>query len=79
MKILALDLGKFKTVACLYQQSPDQPHHWDFVTVDTLKEDIARLIYQGQADVLVFESCTTAGSRGDVSPHPGALLGDAQG
>ena len=61
MKILALDLGKFKTVACLYEQSPDQPHHWDFVTVDTLKKDFARLIQQFQADVLVFETCTAAG------------------
>lgn len=66
MKILALDLGKFKTVACLYEQSPDQPHHWDFVTVDTLKKDFARLIQQFQADVLVFETCTAAGWLADL-------------
>ena len=69
MRILALDLGKFKTVACLYQQSPDQPHHWDFVNVDTPKKDFARLIQQFQADVLVFETCTAAGAvMGDDRP-----------
>ena len=47
--------------------------------MDTLKKDFARLIQQFQADVLVFETCTAAGGRGDVSPHVGPLLGDAQG
>ena len=62
MKILALDLGKFKTVACLYQQSPDQPQHWDFVTVDTLKKDFARLIQQFQADILSSKPAPLAGT-----------------
>jgi hypothetical protein len=33
MKILALDLGKFKTVACIYRRNPDTRDVHEFTTV----------------------------------------------
>ena len=61
MKILALDLGKFKTVACIYTRNQHGNDSHEFVTVDTLRTDFTRLIRQHKADVLVFETCTAAG------------------
>ena len=61
MKILALDLGKFKTVACIYDRHPNGSDSHEFTTVDTLRIDFTKLIKQHNADVLVFETCTAAG------------------
>ena len=58
MKILALDLGKFKTVACIYDRDPDGSDSHEFTTVDTLRSEFMKLIRQHNADVIVFEICT---------------------
>ena len=61
MKILALDLGKFKTVACSYV---DGEH--EFITLDTHRDLFANLIRKQRADVVVFESCNAAGWLSDL-------------
>ena len=66
MKILALDLGKFKTVACLYTRDQHGHDLHEFTTVETFRTDFARLIQQHKADVLVFETCTAAGWLADL-------------
>jgi len=66
MKILALDLGKFKTVACLYVRRAEGADAYEFTTVDTVRSEFVRLIRQHQADVVVFETCTAAGWLADL-------------
>lgn len=70
MKILALDLGKFKTVACMYEKCDlNKTAHgedYHFTTVETLRADFTKLIKQEKADVLVFETCTAAGWLADL-------------
>lgn len=65
MKILALDLGKFKTVACMYEKNDTNRtangEVYDFTTVETLRCEFTKLIKRENADVLVFETCTAAG------------------
>lgn len=56
MKIVALDLGKFKTVACIYVEGMAE-----FITVNTCRQEFSELIKQDAADVVIFETCTAAG------------------
>lgn len=70
MKILALDLGKFKTVACMYEKNDTNRtangEVYDFTTVETLRCEFTKLIKRENADVLVFETCTAAGWLADL-------------
>jgi hypothetical protein len=43
--IVALDLGKYKSVACLYDRASAQAR---FQTIDTTREDLRRLFEQHQ-------------------------------
>jgi len=61
MKILALDLGKFKTVICLYHQNEAATDTHGFTTVDTLRPQFIELIREHNAES-VFETRTAAGS-----------------
>lgn len=61
MKIVALDLGKFKTVACIYVEGKA-----DFITLNTCRKEFAELLKQHAADVVVFETCTAAGWLSDL-------------
>ena len=61
MKILALDLGKFKTVACVYEHDEAT-----FVTVETGRPEFTALLRKHSADVVVFETCTAAGWLSDL-------------
>jgi transposase len=56
--ILALDLGKFKTVACAYQ--PDSALA-RFVTVPTSRQDLRKLFDQFHPALVVFAACALAG------------------
>jgi hypothetical protein len=56
--ILALDRGKYKTVACLYQRDTAQHR---FQTVDTCRDDLRQLLLQQGPDLVVFEACALAG------------------
>jgi transposase len=55
--ILAIDLGKYKSVACVLD------HHGEFrfTTFDSTTEDVRKLIGQHQPDVVVIEACLLAG------------------
>jgi transposase len=56
--ILALDLGKYKSAACLYGRATAQAR---FQTLDTTREELRRLFEQHRPGVVVFEACALAG------------------
>jgi transposase len=55
--ILALDLGKYKSVACLCRSADDAR----FTTVPSNRTELSRLIDQHRPDVVLFEACLLAG------------------
>ncbi len=55
--ILAIDLGKYKSVACLYR-SADNLH---FLSVPTSREELARLMEKHRPAVVLIEACLLAG------------------
>lgn len=64
MMILAMDLGKFKTVACIYRT---EDHTSKFRTIRTSPEDVAKLILKHLPDRVVFEIGPAAGWVYDVA------------
>src|SRR5207244_8713037 len=58
MKILALDLGKFKTVACEYEAETARR---EFATVATTPQALHDLIVEREPDRVVIEICSIAG------------------
>lgn len=58
MKILAIDLGKFKSVACFYQSGTD--HHL-FDTLPTRPQAMHDLIVSDSPDRVVIEAGNQAG------------------
>jgi len=58
MKILALDLGKYKTVGCVYE-SASGAHY--FKTVATTRTALAQLVKEVKPDRVVIEVCNIAG------------------
>jgi transposase len=56
--ILALDLGKYKSVACAYAGDPDSAR---FQTLTTDRDHLRQLFDQLRPDVVVIEACTLAG------------------
>src|SRR5947209_19510801 len=56
--ILALDLGKCKSVACLYDRATAQARCH---TLDTTREELRQLYQCHQPVVVVFEACALAG------------------
>ena len=58
MKILALDLGKFKTVACEYEAETARHR---FVSVVTTPQALHDLIVEVEPDRVVIEICSIAG------------------
>lgn len=63
MKILALDLGKFKTAVCHYDRDTTEA---TFETIRTGLDVFRTLIENANADVVVFETCTPAGWVADL-------------
>ena len=55
--ILALDLGKYKSVACSYRSADDHR----FTTVPTSRDELARLITKHRPTVVLIEACLLAG------------------
>ena len=55
--ILALDLGKYKSVACVYRSADELR----FTTVSTCRAELARLIDRHRPDVVLIEACLLAG------------------
>jgi transposase len=56
--ILALDLGKYKSVACLYDPATAQAR---FESLTTGRDELARLFRRHRPAVVVFEACALAG------------------
>jgi len=56
--ILALDLGKYKTVACVYQGDPASAR---FESLTTDRDHLRRLFARHRPAVVVFEACALAG------------------
>ena len=55
--ILAVDLGKYKCVACLYGSAAE----YEFRTLDTSRPEVERLIRRTRPAVVVIEACSLAG------------------
>jgi transposase len=60
--ILAIDLGKYKCVACLYRCAAEPR----FTTVTTSRAELTRLINRHRPDVVLIEACLLAGWVHDV-------------
>jgi transposase len=58
MKILALDLGKYKTVACIYEATSGEHR---FKTSYTTASGLAQLVREVKPDRVVIEICNIAG------------------
>ena len=56
--ILAIDLGRYKSVACVYARAT-RAH--TFRTLDTTPEDVGRLLARHPGAVVVVEACANAG------------------
>jgi len=57
--ILAIDLGKFKCVACAYDRAATSPPRFD--TFTTGRDELLRLLEHFQPAVVVIEACLLAG------------------
>ncbi len=55
--ILAIDLGKYKSVACLYRSADDAR----YTTIPTTRAELTRLIDQHHPAVILIEACLLAG------------------
>ena len=58
MKILAIDLGKYKSVACSYITATGTAR---FATVVTHVLELDRLLLRESPDLVVIETCSIAG------------------
>jgi transposase len=67
--ILALDLGKYKCVACLYDRATAAA---EFRAIDTSVAEIERLIRRARPAVVVIEACCLAGWVHDLCAGLGA-------
>ena len=56
--ILAIDLGKYKCVACVYDRATAQA---DFRSIDTSRPEVERLIRRTRPAAVVIEACSLAG------------------
>ena len=55
--ILAIDLGKYKSAACVYRSTDDQR----FTTFSTSRAELTRLIERHRPDMILIEACLLAG------------------
>ena len=56
--ILAIDLGKYKSVACLYDPATAQA---DYRTLPTSRAEVERLVATTRPEVVVIEACSLSG------------------
>ena len=71
MKILALDLGKFKSVSCLLDTENNQTEFW---TLSTDRRYLATMLQKYQPDLVVFETCSMAAWVHDLSVEHGCKV-----
>ena len=55
--ILAIDLGRFKSVACVYSRNT---RHHVFRTIDSKPDALAQLLAEHLGAVVVIEACANA-------------------
>jgi transposase len=67
--ILAIDLGKYKSVACVCDQASGEVR---FTTFETTRAELRRLIGQEQPAVVIIEACLLAGWVHDLCAELGA-------
>jgi hypothetical protein len=65
--ILAVDWGKYKSVACLYRSA----HEHQFLSFPTSHADISRLLDKHQPAVVLIEACLLAGGVHDLGVDKG--------
>src|SRR5438270_12260514 len=68
--ILALDLGKYKSVACAYDPADGEAR---FHTLPTSRAELARLLEQRRPAGVVIEACTLAGWVHDLCAERGVI------
>ncbi len=68
MKILALDLGKFNSVCCLFDSKTRKTQ---FVTTPTTREHFGVIFQDTKADLVVMEACGPSGWINDLAQHHG--------
>ncbi len=68
MKILALDLGKFNSVCCLFDSKTRKTK---FVTTPTTREHFAVIFKDSKADLVVMEACGPSGWINDLAQDQG--------
>jgi transposase len=56
--ILTIDLGKYKSVACVYDPGTGE---YRVTTVDTTRAELSRLLVERRPGVVVIEACLLAG------------------
>jgi len=66
--ILAIDLGKYKSVACVHDQGTGECH---FVTFDTTRAELRKLVGKEQPAVVIIEACLLAGWVNDLCAELG--------
>jgi transposase len=66
--ILAIDLGKYKSVACVHDQATGE---FTFMTFDTSRAELRKLIGKTQPAVVIIEACLLAGWVHDLCAEMG--------
>ena len=56
--ILAIDLGKYKSVACVHDQATGEI---SFTTFDTIRDELQHMIAREEPGVVIIEPCLLAG------------------
>jgi hypothetical protein len=56
--ILAIDVGKYKSVACIHEQTTGEVR---FTSFDTSQAELAKLLRKEQPTVVIIEACLLAG------------------
>jgi transposase len=69
--ILAIDLGRYKSVACLYDRAT---HATAFQTHDTGRADFDRLFQRHPGTLVVVEACSNAGWAADLAAAHGLAV-----
>jgi transposase len=68
--ILAIDLGKYKSVACMYDCDTAEAR---FVTLETTREQLQKLLQRERPQVVVIEACVQAGWVHDLCVSQGLV------
>lgn len=68
MKILALDLGKFKTMCCLFDSNS---RAYEFFTATTDRHYLSTIFKNHKVDLVVMEACGPSGWINDLAVSHG--------